>query len=100
MAALLAPALRVLGRLTGLRAWHFVAGALALALSLAALVAPFWLFAEAVGPTLGVFGVVLALIGYGIAAAALITAGAYVAGRTVLGRLRRLVVVQRIVTLR
>jgi len=83
------PALAVFGRLTGLRIWHFATGAAALALALAVLVAPFWLFAEAATPTLGVLAVLIAVLAYGLCAAALLAASAVFTGRVVLGRLRR-----------
>lgn len=83
------PALAMLGRLTGLRVWHFATGAAALALALAALVVPFWLFAQAAAPTLGLLAFLIALLAYGMCAAALVAASAVLTGRVVLERFRR-----------
>jgi hypothetical protein len=83
------PALAFLGRMAGLRGRHLYGGAAALALALAALAVPFWLAGEAAAGPLGFAGVVLALLGYGACAAALVLASMVFAGRFVYGRLRR-----------
>jgi len=60
-----------------------------LALALAALVVPFWLFAQAAAPTLGLLAFLIALLAYGMCAAALVAASAVLTGRVVLERFRR-----------
>ena len=76
-------------RATGLRAYHLIAFAASIALSLAALAVPFWWLGEQAASAAGLIGVLFVLAAYASMATVVLAVLAVLVGRFTLGRIRR-----------
>jgi hypothetical protein len=89
MRAFAAPALWLLRHATGLRLYHLLGLAFALAATLAAMAVPFWWLAEQADGVLGPLGFAIAALAYLYATVLVLAFAALLAARMLAGRIRR-----------